>query len=377
MHSNKRLTKEEFIRRSNAIHNGKYNYEKVVYVNNHTKVCIICPIHGEFWQNPAEHLKGSGCKLCGYLSEGKKKCLDKNDFIERAILTHGSDYDYSLVEYKGLNTPIDIVCPKHGVFKMLPKVHLMGCGCHECSGYMRYTTESFIEMAQSKHNGKYDYSKTTYVNSNAPVCIICKEHGEFFQLPSSHLKGCGCKKCGDIYRGKNCRLSIDDFITNANIKHNKKYDYSLVDFVTTKSKIKIICPIHGVFEQLANSHSQGYGCPKCKRSKGEEIIEEFFKSNHIEYITQYKITNENLFCKQKIMLVDFFLPTHNTIIEFNGIQHYVSLGHFGGDSRFEKQKERDYSVKQYCKNHKIKLIEIPYNEFDNIEQILKKELKIK
>ena len=77
------------------------------------------------------------------------------------------------------------------------------------------------------------------------------------------------------------------------------------------------------------------------------------------------------------LYVDFFLPYYNVIIEFNGIQHYKSIGIFGGEQKYKKQLERDDSLRHYCKRHKIKLIEIPYTEYDNIEKILKKELKIK
>lgn len=75
--------------------------------------------------------------------------------------------------------------------------------------------------------------------------------------------------------------------------------------------------------------------------------------------------------------MDFFLPTSNTIIEYNGQQHYEAIDYFGGQERFERQEERDNAVRQYCKEHKIKLIEIPYTEYDDIETILKKELNIK
>ena len=75
------------------------------------------------------------------------------------------------------------------------------------------------------------------------------------------------------------------------------------------------------------------------------------------------------------MFADFYLPSKNVIIEFNGAQHYKIVDYFGGKSTFERQQNRDFALRQYCKEHKIKIIEIPYTEYDNIESILEKELK--
>ena len=61
----RRLTKEEFIEKARQVHGDKYDYSKVEYKNNKTKICIVCPIHGEFWQRPNDHLNGRGCDKCG------------------------------------------------------------------------------------------------------------------------------------------------------------------------------------------------------------------------------------------------------------------------------------------------------------------------
>ena len=92
----KKKTTEEFIKEAKEKHGNKYDYSKVEYINNHTKVCIICPEHGEFWQFPQDHLKGRGCICCA----GVKK-LTTSDFIEQAKKIHGDKYDYSKVIYKG------------------------------------------------------------------------------------------------------------------------------------------------------------------------------------------------------------------------------------------------------------------------------------
>ena len=123
---------ERFIQRANAIHNNKYDYSKVNYKDCNTKVCIICPEHGEFWQTPKQHLKGYGCKKCASALSSSKRSSTKEDFIERAKLVHGDKYDYSKVEYVNNSTPVCIICPTHGEFYQSPKSHLNGSGCPKC-----------------------------------------------------------------------------------------------------------------------------------------------------------------------------------------------------------------------------------------------------
>ena len=66
----------------------KYDYSKLEYVNAKTKVCIICPIHGEFWQTPYEHLSGKGCRQCGLIKQGQSRRLTTEQFIEKAKEVH-------------------------------------------------------------------------------------------------------------------------------------------------------------------------------------------------------------------------------------------------------------------------------------------------
>ncbi len=126
----------------------------------------------------------------------------------------------------------------------------------------RGTLESFVSRASALHENKYDYSKVEYVNNKTKVKIICPVHGEFECTPHNHLKGRGCPLCA-----KNHKNSQEDFIAKANKVHNNFYDYSLVNFTKNAAKITIICPEHGPFEQEANSHLMGHGCPECGKIK--------------------------------------------------------------------------------------------------------------
>lgn len=120
----------------------------------------------------------------------------KDEFISAAVVVHGNKYDYSKVAYVNNRTKVTVICPIHGEFKIAPAGHTaMKYGCIDCGGTRKRTTEEFISRASKMHNGKYDYSKTIYVNTETPVIIICPEHGEFKQTPFAHTQSYGCVSC--------------------------------------------------------------------------------------------------------------------------------------------------------------------------------------
>jgi hypothetical protein len=193
----KTLTKKEFIKKANKVHGDKYVYTNVKYVNANTKVCIICPEHGEFWQAGGNHIQGQGCPKCANEVNGERCRSSKEDFIKKARKVHGVKYDYSKVDYVNSKTKVCIICPEHGhgEFWQTPSNHLNGKGCQKCGGSYVPTTEEWIASVNEVHGGKYDYTNVTYVNSATKVCIICPEHGEFWQTPNHHIRGIGCPKC--------------------------------------------------------------------------------------------------------------------------------------------------------------------------------------
>ena len=178
MNPSNKLTTEQFISKAKSIHGDKFDYSKTKYVNGETKVCIICPTHGESWIFPNQHLIGFGCRRCGYENRKKSKCKPTEVFIKSAKKVHGDLYDYSMTIYRGQKKPITFICPKHGTITMNAGNHLHGHGCPKCgiekrSNSLLSTTESFIERATKVHNGKYDYSKTVYQGISTKTCIIC------------------------------------------------------------------------------------------------------------------------------------------------------------------------------------------------------------
>jgi Zn finger protein HypA/HybF involved in hydrogenase expression len=122
-----KLSNKEFIDRCRKIHGNKYTYSKVNYLNNHTKVTIICKEHGEFLQTPKLHYKKEGCPSCG----ASNKMVTK-DFINKAKKVHKNKYNYLKSNYTNTKSKVIITCPKHGDFQQKANNHILGKGCKDC-----------------------------------------------------------------------------------------------------------------------------------------------------------------------------------------------------------------------------------------------------
>ena len=240
-------TTDEFIAKAKKIHGDKYDYSKVRYVDAKTKVCIICPEHGKFEQRPSGHLKGYGCPKCAYEVKGKRRRSSLTNFIKKARKVHGDKYDYSKVDYVNSATKICIICPEHGEFLQTPDVHTRGHGCPKCKGdkisdIKTSTKEEFIKKTRKVHGDKYDYSKVDYVNNYTKVCIICPEHGEFYQKPFHHTNGHGCPKCNLSHLERNVMKCLDDIgITYDYQKRFKWLGRQSLDFYLPDYNVSIEC----------------------------------------------------------------------------------------------------------------------------------------
>lgn len=218
----KKLTTEKFIEKAKLIHGDKYNYTLVKYVNNHTKIKLICSTHGEFEQRPNDHIsKKTGCPLCS----GKGRTTEK--FIEELKKVHGSNFDYSKVVYTGIDNNINIVCLNHGEFFQSAYTHLKGHGCPKCKNeklsIMNLSSlEYFINKAKVAHGDRYDYSLVDYKKGTIKVKIQCKQHGLFEQIPDSHLQGRGCPLCSESKGEKKVSKILSEI--NIDYVREKKFD---------------------------------------------------------------------------------------------------------------------------------------------------------
>lgn len=355
----KKITKQEFIEKSNKIHEHNYNYDKVIYVNKIEKVIITCKSHGDFLQIPSNHLKGHGCMECS----GKTQ-KNTQRFIKEANKKHNYRYNYDKVIYTKSHSEIIITCKIHGDFIQKAYSHLYGIGCMECSGKTKKSTQRFIEEANKMHNHNFNYDKVIYKNKSEKIIITCKSHGDFEQIPNDHLRGRGCSACGGTKK-----RTTEEFVEEANKTHNHIYNYDKVSYVNSNSKVIIVCKKHDDFEQFPDDHLNGCGCPKCKSSKGEKLIYEVLQKLDIKFETQYKFVD----CIHKRKLpFDFaiFINDKIKLIEFHGEQHYKFNSFFNSGNSHEECLIRDKIKQEYAKGNKIDLLIIPYNEINNIEPLL-------
>lgn len=315
-----KITTEEFVSRSNIIHNYKFDYSLVNIHSSIQKIDIICPHHGIFNQHVSSHLSGTDCPACKNV-----KKLSTEEFIKRGNEKYNFKFDYSLVIYKKNSIKVSIICPEHGIFYQRPNDHLSPKAIHAC-----------------------------------PKC--------------SDLS---------MNNNRNNRLTLEIFKFRSEEIHGKeKYLYDKTKFLNVNTKVVITCIIHGDFKQIPTNHLKGYGCPKCKISTGELPIKIFLEQNNIKYIFQKKFDDCKNPNTNKKLPFDFYLPDYNCCIEFDGQQHFIPYS-FGSDKSEEKKlknlqiiKHRDNIKNIYCQNQNLKLIRIPYYDGDKINQILKKELNI-
>ena len=228
----KKSTAEEFIEKAREVHGNKFDYSKVVYIDNKTDVIIRCSEHGDFPQTPSKHLLGQGCPDCA----GRNQTTET--FVEKARGIHGNRYDYSLVDYKDAKLDVNIRCLIHGIFPQTPNKHLLGRGCPDCgiqssADKKRMTTEEFIEKARGVHGNLYDYSKVNYVDCVINVIIGCPKHGDFPQIPRNHLQGQGCLKCTSNI-SKLSQLWLDSMGVPDNKEHREVSIFILIDGKKTR-----------------------------------------------------------------------------------------------------------------------------------------------
>lgn len=279
-----------------------------------------------------------------------------------------------LGKYVNAHTRVDSVCLVCGYeWAAIPEILIDGKGCPVCRG--RFVLSEYLNQIDEKGipvipieipKTKYDYT----------IHLCTKHDEEFITKPSSVLKGCGCKKCR--YEKIGQAESLEPDVYAKRLAEQNPYITQLEDYTSSYTKIKFKCKRCGYVWKKFPSSALTNGCPKCNLSKGEKRVAKWLDMNNVKYTTQYQIDG----CMDKRLLrFDFYIPSINTCIEYQGIQHFEKCS-FGCkdqeeiDRLFENTKERDMIKRQFCKKNAIRLLEIPYWDFDSIDSILCKELQI-
>lgn len=252
-----------------------------------------------------------------------------------------------------------------------PSSFLSGRRCPRCSGLMKKTTKEYKKEVFNLVGNEY-VILGDYINALVKVETLHQSCGSVFPVtPNSFLSGVRCPNCTN-----NKKKTTQEF--KEDIFNLVKNEYSFLgdyEGATIKKEMKHEKCGH-IYKVKPNDFLSGYRCPRCRFSKGEKKISEYVESKNIKYISQYK-TKE---CKNIARLpFDFAIfnnnETINCLIEYDGEQHYQSKEFFGGEEAFKQRQHNDQIKNQYCKDNNIKLIRIPYWDFDNIEDILNEELK--
>ena len=285
----KKLTIDEFIVRAKAKHGDKYNYSNSVYINSKTKVKIKCGKHGEFEQTPENHVnRGQGCIKCGRIKTSKFHRFDKDKFIKKSRKIHDDKYDYSLVKYKNNLTKVEIKCNScKSLFSKTPSNHWKGQGCKICDK----KNKTIIIANKSKNNFIKQADKKH--NNKYDYSKVIYKNSKKKVLIICTLHDEFLQEPTSHLRGSGCPkcannyiYTINEWVKLAQKQHNNKYDYSKVSYTNSQAKILIICPIHLDFYQTPNDHLRGSGCPKCNGGTSFSLCD-FIKKSRIVHKTEY------------------------------------------------------------------------------------------
>lgn len=350
---------------------NKYSYNEVVYIDMDTPIKIYCNTCNKFfYQKPKYHYK-SGCDVCGRNKVKNSRIISIDVLKEKINNKYGDKYTYDWTTYKNSTSKMKIICPDHGEFWQTPSSHCANHGCYWCgidkiSNMKTLSIDVLKDRVLSIHGNLYEYKWETYKNHTTNMTIICKEHGEFKQTPHNHCSGSGCPKC------------VGKFLTSSELEiefrkiHGEKYQYDWNTFTNHITKMRMICKKHGDFFLQPYLHKIGTKCPICKASNGETRIRVVLENKNIEFI-QEKMFEDCRYVKK--LRFDFYLPKHNMCIEYDGIYHFKVTDKTTQED-LDFQKLKDKIKDNYCFVNKIKMIRIHFSDYENIENIINREIDV-
>ena len=202
--SSPKLTQQQAEQRCRDSHGDRYSLDRFIFRGTKKKACFTCFEHGDFWQTPSAHWSGQNCPDC--VVETAQKIAEES-FRLRSAELHQNFYFIPKQPWFGYHVPLLMVCPLHWEFYQTPTQHLLtGSGCPTC-GHIKIALSKrrlFIDVLRDfkrKHGAKFLYHKSKFIDMRTPILIICKEHGEFWQTPKSHLKSThACPLCSRVFR---------------------------------------------------------------------------------------------------------------------------------------------------------------------------------
>lgn len=326
----------------------------------------------------------------------RNKPYTNEEVVERLRELYGDDYDYTQVDYKNNRTPITLRCKKHDVVlsRILQNL-LKGWGCPACNKEQgktwanvvektynpsrrseRWTTERFIAESKAWHGeGFFDYSQCHYVNKDTPVTLIRIADGAVVKVrPYDHLRHDADYGIAQrYYQGTTDKEKIHFLVRRLEENIENPIYVPMQKIERSNKRFKCICPLHGEFYMSLHRIYSGNCCPECdggEESVGERNVRRYLQSKGIKFEQEYRIEDKKYF--DTFARVDFYLPDLNTMIEFQGEQHYKiankAITH--GSRKWQSQKKRDNHLRRYAADHNVRLIEVPYTYRSNVDIFL-------
>ena len=377
----KRISKKDIIE---FVENKGFVFiDFIDYCGAKSIIKVICPKgHEPYEVSYATITRGNrascGCPTC---KKNKKSKAVQDRVKFETVREYVKEYGYELLteeqDYKGVSNPIFIQCPNNHRFNIsfhdFKKRKRNGKNtlnkCEFC-----FKEERIRKLKEKCDSLNYTLLTTEYTGKNQKIDIICDKGHEWHPLYDGFIRGkAKCLICNNELLGERQKLPWNKVIYPFN-KEGYKVLSQEREYKNNQSKLKVICPKKHEYEVSYSNFLKGNRCPICNSSKGEEKVKNILEQYNVLFKGQYKFKD----CKfYHVLAFDFYLPDYNCCIEYDGKQHYESVEFFGGYDGFVNTKIRDTIKNIYCDKNNIKLIRIPYWEFDNIEKILTKELNLK
>lgn len=339
------------------------------YISTSTKLDIQCPKGHIFQMHYNNFKQGKRCAKCSNIK--KYSYQEVKNIIE---IESNSGCKLISKEYTNNITKLDILCFCGNEFKT-DLVHFLYQNkqhCDNCGGVNR----------SKKRKYKYIHIKEQVKNRGINLLTTENEYKSIHQKLVGELDGYIITFLYNNIVNKNCEpetffINNPYTINNINlwlVKNNKSFILLSKAFKNAKATLLWKCnKCNNEWNVCWDSILSGTECPQCSSSKGEKKITSWLNRNNIDFIPQ-KTFNNLIGVGNGLLSYDFYIPKFDTCIEFNGIQHYEVIDYFGGKKQFIIQQEHDKRKRDYCNTNNIKLLEIPYWDFDNVEDILNKEL---
>lgn len=325
------------------------------YKNTHSKLTLKCPNDHKFSIQYANFQQGQRCPKCAGIM--KYSYDEVKEYIE--------SFEYKLISKEYINNAelLKIECPEGHIFNMSFSSFKTGSRCPKCLGKQL----NFKEVKDKIELTGYTLLSTEYKTAKDKLHMKCDKGHEFYMSLTKFNQGHRCLKCHNE-NGHNRKYNYE--FVNKYVK-NEGYKLLSNSYTIASEKLLMECDKGHRFFMSFRDFKDGTRCPQCNISKGEYKISKILEKYDIAYEIQYKFKDCRFY---KELPFDFYLPKYNMLIEYDGEQHFKIVNWFGGFNGFINTKIRDTIKNIYCKENNIKLIRIPYWEFDNIETILNEKI---